>query len=123
MLFDCHRYTALAYFPLSEWPTAISTCAVAPLISIAGASGSVKLLEYLADPEDEASLHEEDLQLTAAAKSGGTVDGLLRSSHDIELHCHNVREVHFAGPTLFSAADDEVAQWDLPLVPVEEDDE
>jgi len=59
------------------------------------------------------------LVLPLFLEAGELVDGLLRSAHDVELHCHNVREVCFAGPMLFSAADDEVAQWNLPLVQID----
>ena len=96
---------------------ALAACAAAPLLALAGASGKVKLLEYLAPPETEAEIVAEEKALDAAADSGDAVAGLLRSAEDVELHCNNVREVHFAGAKLFSAAYDEVAHWDLPLVP------
>ena len=39
---------------------------------------------------------------------------MLRSTAAVDVHCHNVREVCFAGAMLFTAGDDEVAQWQLP---------
>ena len=86
-------------------------------MAVAGASGSVKLLEYAYRPEGAREQIEEDEQLDAAEEGGMLVGGLLRSADDVELHCSNVRELHFAGAKLFSAADDEVAQWELPLTP------
>ena len=117
VLYDTERDFPLSAFPMDEWPTALAACAAAPLLALAGASGKVKLLEYLAPPETEAEIVAEEKALDAAADSGDAVAGLLRSAEDVELHCNNVREVHFAGAKLFSAADDEVAHWDLPLVP------
>ena len=53
--------------------------------------------------------------IEAAAEATG-YGGLLRSAAGVELHCHNVRDLCFAGTSLFSASDDEVATWKLPLV-------
>lgn len=40
---------------------------------------------------------------------------ILQSAAGAELHCHNVRALAFAGSSLYSAADDEVSTWALPL--------
>ena len=41
---------------------------------------------------------------------------MIRSAASVELHCHNVRALKRAGATLYSAADEEVSSWALPLV-------
>ena len=39
----------------------------------------------------------------------------VRSHAIVELHCHNIKTVGFAGECLFSAAEDEMAQWQMDL--------
>ena len=73
------------------------------------------LLKYLMEPETAQEAEEERQALRTAADSGG-FGGLIRSAASVELHCHNVRALAFAGSGLFSASDEEVAQWELPLM-------
>ena len=51
MLFDYVRYAPLAVFPLDEWPTSLSASGAVPMLAVGGASGTVKLIEYLSEPE------------------------------------------------------------------------
>ena len=52
----------------------------------------------------------------ACANSYAVLAFLWLLSHAIvELHCHNIKTVGFAGECLFSAAEDEVAQWQMDL--------
>ena len=55
------------------------------------------------------------LWLAYVARAGAVAEFLVRSVSSAELHCHNIRGVFFAGTTLFSAADDEVALTALLL--------
>ena len=112
MLFDYVRYAPLAVFPLDEWPTSLAACTAAPLLAVGGASGTVRLIEYLAEPEEEADRALERAAIAAAEDVNGV---MIRSAAGAELHCHNVRSLRFAGSSLISAADDEVATWQLPL--------
>ena len=114
MLFDIARHTPLSYHTLDEWPTCLSASPSLPLIAVGGASGTLKLVEYLAGPENDEEAAEEAAAIDAAEEAGVTVEGLLRSTAAVDVHCHNVREVCFAGAMLFTAGDDEVAQWQLP---------
>ena len=113
ILFDYMRYAPIAVIPLDEWPTSLATCAAAPLLAVGGASGGAKFVEYLAESETE---EEQRLELSEIATSASLAAVMLRSAADAELHCNNIRSLAFAGATLFSAAEDEVASWALPLV-------
>ena len=97
--------------PLDEWPTALAVCPAAQLLAVGGASGTVKLVEYLPEPEEE---EDKALERAAIAACDDVSDVLLRSSAGAELHCHNVRDLQFAGTTLYSASDDEVASSTSP---------
>ena len=63
------------------------------------------------------SRSEEELALerAAIAEAESPSSILLRSAASAELHCHNVRGLAFAGAALFSASEDEVAAWRLPI--------
>ena len=79
---------------LSEWPTALAACAAAPLIAVAGASGGVRLSAHpMADADNKAF-----------------------APADMMMHAQNVVSIHFVGnDKLYTASEDEVAQWHLPL--------
>ena len=83
---------------LSEWPTALAASRAAPLVAVAGASGRVVLASH---PAGEPTASDDG-------------DGF--DSAELALHCHTIRSVHFSGGALYSASDDEVAQWRLPLL-------
>jgi hypothetical protein len=76
-----------------------------PLLALSGATGRVKLVAY---PTAE--------QVAAETAMGAALPGVgYLDAVDLTLHCHNVRSLAFCGATLCTAADDEVAQWVLPL--------
>jgi len=107
-LYDFLQRVPVAALSLDEWPTSLAACDCAPLLAVGGASGAVQLIEYLASPTtaEEAAAEERVLD------SGGSV---LIGAASVELHCHNVRSLHFGGNRLFSAAEDEVAVWQMPI--------
>ena len=74
----------------------------------------MRLVEYPPEPES-AEEEAKELKAIAAAAEGTGYGGLVSSAAGVELHCHNVRALGFAGSSLYSASDDEVAQWELPL--------
>ena len=87
--------------PLDEWPTSLAACVSAPLLAVGGASGTVRLVEYLAEPADEA-----DRALERAAIAEATADEVsavvLRSAATAEMHAHNVRALRFAASLGFT---------------------
>ena len=123
VLYDYVQHAPLAYLSLSEWPTALAVCPHVPLIAVGGASGKAKMIEYRPQPETESERLAEEAAVAravaAAMVSGGegpeAGGGLICSAATAELHCHNVRSLHFAGSSLISAGDDEVAQWEMPF--------
>ena len=107
-LYDFLQRQPLAALALDEWPTSLAACDVAPLLAVGGASGAVQLVEYLQAP----TTAEEAAEEAAHLEAGGSV---LRGAASVELHCHNVRSLAFGGECLYSAAEDEVATWELPM--------
>ena len=79
---------------MDEWPTASPRRAAAPLLAVGGRLGHGQARRVPRGPETEAEIvAEEEAAIDAAADSGDAVEGLLRSTAAVELHCHNVREV------------------------------
>ena len=120
LLFDYMEGAVLASLSLDEWPTALAASDELPIVAVGGASGAVKIVEYLPDARTEQELEEEEEALAAAAaaalagtSAGRQPLGLMRSAASVELHCHNVRSLEFCGSCLYSAAEDEVAQWQM----------
>ena len=107
-LYDFVARVPLASLALSEWPTALAASDAAPLLAVGGASGAVQMIEYLPSP---ATAEEAEAEQALLADGGSVLLG----AASVELHCHNVRSLHFAGDCLYSAAEDEVATWRLPL--------
>ena len=110
LLYDYVACVPLARLNLDEWPTALAACPEAPLLAVGGASGAVKFVEYLPEPETRAEADEEAELLSAVGTAG-----LVRSAATVELHCHNVRGLAFSGACLYSAGEDEMARWLMPL--------
>ena len=96
VFYDYLKRTPLMALLLSEWPTALAASRAAPLVAVAGASGRVVLASH---PAGEPTASDDG-------------DGF--DSAELALHCHTIRSVHFSGGALYSASDDEVAQWRLP---------
>ena len=99
VFYDYLKRTPLMALLLSEWPTALAASRAAPLVAVAGASGRVVLASH---PAGEPTASDDG-------------DGF--DSAELALHCHTIRSVHFSGGALYSASDDEVAQWRLAHTP------
>ena len=95
--YDFVQQTMLHTVALSEWPTALAACPSAPLVAVAGASGGVRLAAHPVAGQEPT--HNNDF-----------------APADMMLHCNAVRSLHFVGDDrLYSASEDEVAQWHFPL--------
>jgi len=92
--YDFLARTMVRTVTLSEWPTALAACAAAPIVAVGGASGGVRLAAHPFDASDNA----------------------LFAPADMVMHASSVRSLHFVGDSLlYTASEDEVAQWNLPL--------
>ena len=96
--YDFVQCAMLRSVALNEWPTALAACAAAPLVAVAGSSGGMRLVAHPIEGDD--------------ADGSGTSF----APADLLLHANNVRSLGFVGDDrLFSASEDEVAQWFVPL--------
>ena len=110
----------------------VAACAAAPIVAVGGASGGVRLAAHPFDASDNALFAPADMARYLALPSYQCLipDPLIPMltavhasppSHPIitppqVMHASSVRSLHFVGDSLlYTASEDEVAQWNLPL--------
>ena len=121
--YDFLARTMVRTVTLSEWPTALAACAAAPIVAVGGASGGVRLAAHPFDASDNALFAPADMARYLALPSDHAARGCacFSPSHPIitppqVMHASSVRSLHFVGDSLlYTASEDEVAQWNLPL--------